>query len=237
MKNSLMKIQWIVKTKRQRMKLLQGRHITISTSSLIPMITEDLEWKKNVSVLKVNFIVTNVHGMIQILFTFLIPKVICHPVNKLPNRKIYHQYLETLNNQPEQCGCGTAAEIAYMGHHTECIEFQYIHERESFEVLFAILKKRRKVTFSGHTNIQTKRPRLDTMNENQPDAKGTPYNLSLPSSTTDSLSMLADTALNSANSTQSNTLPNSLPELVEDGTDCPCNDEDDEEMPALEDAD
>ena len=64
-----------------------------------------------------------------------------------------------------------------------------------------------------------------------------PYNLSLPSSTTDSLSMLADTALNSANSTQSNALPNSLPELVEDGTDCPCNDEDDEEMPALEDAD
>ena len=93
------------------------------------------------------------------------------------------------------------------------------------------------MTFSGHTNIQAKRPRLDTMNENQPDAKETPSNLSLPNSKTDSLSILADTALNSTNSTQSNTLLNSLSELVEDGTDYPCNDEDDEEMPALEDAD
>ena len=141
--------------------ILQERHITTSTSSLIYMITEDLEWKKNVSaILKVNLIVPNVHGMIQILFTFLIPKVICHPVNKLPNRRYIHQYLETLNNQPEQCGCGTAAEIAYMGHHTGCIEFQYIHERESFEVLFAILKKRRKVTFSGQTNIQIKKTQV-----------------------------------------------------------------------------
>ena len=154
------------------------------------------------------------------------------PSEQAAQQKIYHQYLETLNNQPDQCGCGTAAKIAYMGHHTGCIEFQYVHERESFEVFLAILKKRRKVTFSGHTKIQTKRPRLETMNENQPEAKETPSNLSLPNSTTDSLSMLADTALNSANSTQLNVLTNFLPELVEDDTDCPCNDEDDEEMPA-----
>ena len=49
--------------------------------------------------------------------------------------------------------------------------------------------------------------------------------------------MLADTALNSTNATQSHTLPNSLPELVEDGADCPFNGDDDEEMPALEDVD
>ena len=64
-----------------------------------------------------------------------------------------------------------------MGHHTECIEFQYVHERESFGVLFTILKKRRKLTFPGHTNIQTKIPRLETMKENQPEAKETPSNL------------------------------------------------------------
>ena len=159
------------------------------------------------------------------------------PSEQAAQQKIYHQYLDTFNNQPEQCGCGTTAKIAYIGHHTGCIEFQCVHERESFEVLLAILKKRRKVTFSGHTNIQTKRLRLETMNENQPKAKEIPSNLSLPNSTTDSLSMLADTALNSANYTQSNALPNSLSELVEDGNDCPCNDEDDEEMAALEDAD
>ena len=49
--------------------------------------------------------------------------------------------------------------------------------------------------------------------------------------------MPAYTALNSTNATQSHTLPNSPPELVEDEADCPCNGEDDEEMPALEDAD
>ena len=36
-----------------------------------------------------------------------------------------------------------------MGHNTGCVEFQYIHERESYEVFLAILKKRKKVTFSG----------------------------------------------------------------------------------------
>ena len=103
-----------------------------------------------------------------------------------------------------------------MGHHTGCVEIKYVHGRESYEVLFVILKKRTKVTFSGHTNIQSKRPRLDTIGENQPEAKETHSNLLLPSLVTDSLSMLADTALNSTNTTQSHTLPNSLPELVED---------------------
>ena len=45
-------------------------------------------------------------------------------------KKIYHFYLNSTHNLPEYCGCGTAAEIAYMGHHTGCNEFQYIHERE-----------------------------------------------------------------------------------------------------------
>ena len=44
-------------------------------------------------------------------------------------QKIYQMYKNTLNNPPESCGCGTAAEIAYMGHNTGCIEFLHIHER------------------------------------------------------------------------------------------------------------
>ena len=33
-------------------------------------------------------------------------------------QKIYQMYQSTFNNPPESCGCGTAAEIAYMGHNT-----------------------------------------------------------------------------------------------------------------------
>ena len=42
--------------------------------------------------------------------------------------------MNSSHHQTEYCGCGSAAEIAYMGHHTGCSEFQYVHERESFEV-------------------------------------------------------------------------------------------------------
>ena len=73
----------------------------------------------------------------------------------------------TINNPPEICSCGTAAAIAYMGHNTGCVEFQHIHEREYFEVLLAILKKRKKVTFADDANIETKRPRLDSTVENE----------------------------------------------------------------------
>ena len=59
-------------------------------------------------------------------------------------QKIYNIYQNTIHNPPEHCGCGTAAKIAYMGHNTGCLKFQYIHERESYEVLLAILKKRKK---------------------------------------------------------------------------------------------
>ena len=44
-------------------------------------------------------------------------------------QKIYQMYHKTLNNPPESCGCGTAAERAYMGHNTGCIEFLHLHER------------------------------------------------------------------------------------------------------------
>ena len=62
-------------------------------------------------------------------------------------QKIYNMYQNTKNSPPENCGCGTKAVIAYMGHNTSCVEFLHIHERESYEVLLAILKKRKKVTF------------------------------------------------------------------------------------------
>ena len=59
--------------------------------------------------------------------------------------KIYDMYQNTQNGQQELCGCGTAAEIAYLGHKSTCEEFQWIQERSSYEMLLAILKKRKKV--------------------------------------------------------------------------------------------
>ena len=36
--------------------------------------------------------------------------------------------------------------ITYLGHKSTCEKFQWIHERSSYEMLLAILKKRKKVT-------------------------------------------------------------------------------------------
>ena len=58
--------------------------------------------------------------------------------------KIYDMYHQNSHNiQQESCGCGTAAEIAYMGHTSTCVEFQWIYERSSYEILLAVLKKRK----------------------------------------------------------------------------------------------
>ena len=82
------------------------------------------------------------------------------PSELAAQQKIYNIYQNTIHNPPEHCGCGTAAEIAYMGHSTGCVEFQYINERESYEVPLAILKKKKKVSFSRGTSNQSTRPRL-----------------------------------------------------------------------------
>ena len=70
--------------------------------------------------------------------------------------KIYDMYQNTQNGQQESCGCGTAAEIAYLGHKSTCEEFQWIHERSSYEMLLANLKNRKKVTLFGNFSGTTK---------------------------------------------------------------------------------
>ena len=77
--------------------------------------------------------------------------------------KIYDMYQQnTQNGQQESCGCGTAAEIAYLGHKSICEEFQWIHERNSYEMLLAVLKKRMKVTLFENIPQQHKRPLLQS---------------------------------------------------------------------------
>ena len=84
-------------------------------------------------------------------------------IEEAAQQKIYDLYMKSMNSshhQTEYCACGSAAEIAYMGHHTGCSEFQYVHERESYEVLLAMLKKKKKVSFPGCPFNKNKRPRL-----------------------------------------------------------------------------
>ena len=78
--------------------------------------------------------------------------------SKLAAQQKIYIYQNTIHNPPEHCGCGTAAEIAYMGHSTGCVEFQYIHERESYEVLLGVLKMRKKVTFSKDSTANLRDP-------------------------------------------------------------------------------
>ena len=153
--------------------------------------------------------------------------------------KIYDMYQNTQNGQKESCGCGTATEIAYLGHKSTCEEFKRIHERSSCEMLLANLQKRKKVTlFGNYQQQQNKRPRLQSTSDfgNQEEitknAK-TDVNMDNPSTptTTNSLTVLAEVA-------QSHLSQSSLPDLIGEqngGANCPC--EEDEEMPPLEDAD
>ena len=162
--------------------------------------------------------------------------------------KIYDLYQQnTQNGQQEPCGCGTAAEIAYMGHKSTCVEFQWIYERSSYEMLLAVLKKRKKVTLFENFQQQHKRPRLQSpsgfgTNKNITETTKTDVNMDNPSTSntpttaTNLLAVLAEVA-------QSHSSQSSLPDLNKigeqnggnGGADCPC--EKDEEMPPLEDAD
>ena len=51
-----------------------------------------------------------------------------------------------------------------MGHNTACFKFKYIHERESYEVLLAILQKSEKVT--GCPTSRKKKLRLQSSKHN-----------------------------------------------------------------------
>ena len=142
--------------------------------------------------------------------------------------KIYDMYQNTQNGQQELCGCGTVAEIAYLGHKSTCEEFQWIHERSSYEMLLAILKKRKKVTLFENIK-QNKRPRLqstsDSSNKKEiiKDVK-IETNMDNPSTsntTPSSPAVLAEVA-------QSYSSQSSLPDLIGEqngGADYPCEDD------------
>ena len=157
---------------------------------------------------------------------------------------MYHQ--NSQNVPQESCGCGTAAEIAHMGHKSTCVEFQWIYERSSYEMLLAVLKKRKKVPLFENIQQQHKRLRLQSpsgygTNEDITNTTKTDVNMDNPSTSTtpttatNSLAVLTEVAQSQSHSSQS-----FLSDLIDEqnggngGDDCPC--EEDEEMPPLEDA-
>ena len=128
--------------------------------------------------------------------------------------KIYDMYQNAQNGQQELCGCGTAAKIAYLDHKSTCEEFQWIHERSSYEILLAILKKRKKVNFFENIQ-QNKRPRLQSTSDSsnkEEITKDTKIETNMDNSSTSntapsSLAVLAEVA-------QSHSSQSSLPDLI-----------------------
>ena len=166
---------------------------------------------------------------------------------KAAQGKIYDMYHHnSQNGQQEPCGCGTAAEIAYMGHKSTCKQFQWIHERNSYEWLLAVLKKRKKASLFNNIQQQHKRPRLQSpsgygKNEDIPkDTKAdvnmdNPSTSATPTTATNSLAVLAK--MSQSHSSQSS-WTDYLPDLIDEqnggtgGVDCPFA----EDKPPLEDA-
>ena len=98
---------------------------------------------------------------------------------KAAQQKIYKIYMETLNNLPDECGCGTQACISYMDHSTSCGEFKHIHERESHEVLLAILNKKKKLSFDENEFDPT-RQNSDVQMDANADVAGTTQVVPIP---------------------------------------------------------
>ena len=134
---------------------------------------------------------------------------------KSAQQKIYKIYMETLNNLPEECGFGTQAAISYMGHSTSCDEFKHIHERESHEVLLAILNRKKKLSFGVETEFDPTKQSFDVQVDADADRADTTQVVPIPcakaatselnNSAPQGLSMLAK------NVTSTQNLPNNHP--------------------------
>ena len=116
---------------------------------------------------------------------------------KAAQQQIYKMYLNNINKIPESCGCGTPASIAYMSHSTGCVEFMHLHERESHEVLLAILKRKKNKTFGDDSVSEPKRAKFvppENTSSHDGDTADTSQANELSQSSTHALSMLADIA-------------------------------------------
>ena len=163
---------------------------------------------------------------------------------KSAQQKVYKIYMETLNNLPDECGCGTQASFSYMGHSTSCDDFKHTHERESHEVLLAILNKK-KLSFGIETEFDPRKQDYDVQSNADADIADATQVVPIPcakeatfklnNSSPQAISMLAK------NVTSTSHLPNNPPN-PSSLTDIPLMNEEkqgekteDEEMPPLVD--
>ena len=153
--------------------------------------------------------------------------------------------METLNNLPDECGCGTLASISCMGHSTSCSEFKHIHERESHEVLLAILNKKKKLSFGDETEFNHTQVSFDVQADTDADQAYAKQVATIPyaKETTSELNNSSPQALSmfAKNVTSTQNLPNNQPN-PSSFTDTPLVNEEksgekteDEEMPHMAD--
>ena len=138
---------------------------TLSTSNHTLMTTEGWEWRRIVTVPNQSHMDTGCEWYDPDITYILEAQDDISDSEEAAQQKIYDFYMKSLNSslyQKESCGYGSAAEIAYMGYHTGCSEFKYVHERESYEVLLALLKKKKRVSLPECPFNRKKRPRLQS---------------------------------------------------------------------------
>ena len=161
-------------------------------------------------------------------------------------QKIYKIYMETLNNLPDECGCGTQASVYYMGHSTSCDDFKHVHERESHEVLLAILNKKKKLSFDAefdprHQNYESQvaveAELADLADFEQvvpiPDTKETTPELN--NSSPQAMSMVAKNVTSVTKPPNNPPNPSSITDIPVMSEEKPVDKPEDEEMPPLVD--
>ena len=153
--------------------------------------------------------------------------------------------MKTLNNLPDEHGCGTQASISYMGHSTSCDEFKHIHERESHEVLLAILNKKKKLPFSVETEFDPTKQNSDVPINADADVADTNQVVPIPcakeatselnNSSPQAISMLAKNVTSIQNPLNNPPNPTSLTDIPLLNEEKPGEKSEDEEMPPLVD--
>ena len=142
---------------------------------------------------------------------------------KSAQQKIYKIYMDTLNNLPDECGCGTQASISYMGHSTSCDEFKHIHERESHDVLLAILNNKKKLSFGVETEFDPTKLNSDVQVNGDADIAYTTQVVPIPcakeatselnNSSPQALSMLAKNVTSTQNPPNDHPNPSSFTDI------------------------
>ena len=117
-----------------------------------------------VHALEVDSIISSVHGTIPEVINVPDIENTLSTSEQVAQGNIYDMYHQNSQNmQQESCGCGYSSWNSIYGVTNQLVwNFQWIYERSSYEMLLAVLKKRKKVTLFENFQQQHKRPRLQS---------------------------------------------------------------------------